>query len=1132
MRKFSSIIFIAILLAFSVWPTPKAEALMYRGVYVNGEVHYLSVGADAKHQTISHQSGKVDSNFSLALGKAVTQDVNSCTPDFGSLSENAAVFDQKIFFAYTGNPGCKTNSSTGLASVTHLYVIAWDLTSGDFVRANGVNSAYVGPKDLGPVYRTDSNTYGKYTGSVADLANAAIVVFNGLLYVFADNGTYTSADGVNWSSHPALQADGTYLEPLDAIPYYPPDADPLIMIIYGSYTTNDGGYASLHFKSWNGQFGAASVIHGSNINILSTTDQTGYFHRCLGLFAGTESPAFTMLPGNDFNGSGGFKAGAKTPALQLFLGFDDYSLAGDPNFLMRLEYSYNSSGGAWTLDPEVFLPNTGGYDYATIRAFPWFTPVCNPDTGVLVQHLVIDTTYSLYESTLKQVLKFTSDAMVPVNADIPPTCANPGGTATDTGTGVSDEQNATLRKYWTLVGMVMGSPPFAVNNSEDFQLAALSNVTYGQNDTSEVSNSQETDKNILVSAGITVQAGLGRAVGFKDKPDASYRHAWESANGTTTTSTVSYAQTFGTQYAATDPNDAASIGTMGWAFFHVPTIVVQDYALYAYDYDTTANTGTPLNQDITTTQVNQGDLSFRPAAFELANPGGPNDDFPGLLSGVAPLTNSTDLTGWTQGWESNSATNHYKTLLGDSTAGETKINTISFGGSTNGSVSYSKDKQTITTSGETSDVEAANKASLSTATWLKGLHVDAGYDGHFSNSMTTTTTLGTTVEAALGMPTCSEPGCIKSLTVQPYLLQATDANAPWIPAGYNSQLPWAMHWKIVSYTTVGGGQSGASPLPDMVSGKVVGRTPPKANAPEGEYAASGAGLENSSGVALSSYSLNGGKMAWLKPNGKLKPIPMKARQFVPAQGASVALNGYTWSSSEANGGWVRRGNVWIFKTSKSESADIVLLKLDFGRQTWDFDLSSSDLSPFLKASDGRAHLKLKVNDKYTFYFDCDHRVKTEWDHIIPATASEDLQLSRYRGSFDQSTGIGTATLKGTLPISLTHFGDFSISVNGRQFNIPLLSHKDYANAFAQGSALVYSRDGLALSVDFGGKTWKIQFNEQAFRRHLVPRAGAATIQVKVGGEPWYMGQHSIRDYTSRLDYGDPGSYRGGGAGIY
>ncbi len=711
------------------------------------------------------------------------------------------------------------------------------------------------------------------------MAGAAIVVYNNLLYVFADNGIYTSGDGVNWSGpYPALTEPavaGDYLEPLDAITYYPPNADPQIMIVYGNYTLYSTNYNSLYVMSWNGQFGAGSVLTGQYVRI-GESDASTSFSQCLGLFAGTESPAFTPQP---YNNPPNFSAGAKTPCLQLFLGAT-FINPSNPNrtgpAIRRLEYSYGANGGQWTVDPAVFLPNNGdGYDYATLYAFPWFITECTSNNNIQRQHLVIDT------GAGNQILYFTSDAMVPQNTDIPPSCNSTGGTATNTGAG-TPAANETLMKYWTLVGVVMGSPPFALNKAEDDAISNLSNVTYGNSQSVEVSNSQETDNSVLVSAGLTVQAGLEHVFGIQDQVDSSYKNAWESANGTSTTSSVSYGLTFGTANQLTNPSDADTIGMYGWAIFHVPTIVVQDYALYAYDYDTTTNTGTPLGQDITTTQVNQGDLSYQQVAFELANPGGPNDTFPGLMSGIAPLTKSTDFTGWQLGWESNSATNHYTTLLGDSTAGEPKINTITFVPGSNGNVSYSQETQAVTTTGQTSDVDVSNQTSLSLGTELNGFKADlsAGYDGNFSNSVTNTATLGTDVEAALGMTACYDSGCINNLIVQPYLLQASDANAPWVPAGYNSQLPWAMHWKIVAYTTVGGEQSGISPPPNNGSGTVVGGSGVVAEGPEGS---SGDG----------SYSVMGGNMVWQQSDGTLKPIPMTAQEFDPTLGASVKLNGFS-----------------------------------------------------------------------------------------------------------------------------------------------------------------------------------------------------------------------------------------------
>ena len=92
--RFSMTVTITILMAFAALAVPKAQAYMTRGIYVNDQVHYFSVGADSKRQTLSHQAGTVDSSTQLlTLGTAVTESLSSCTPDDGAVNMNGAVFD-------------------------------------------------------------------------------------------------------------------------------------------------------------------------------------------------------------------------------------------------------------------------------------------------------------------------------------------------------------------------------------------------------------------------------------------------------------------------------------------------------------------------------------------------------------------------------------------------------------------------------------------------------------------------------------------------------------------------------------------------------------------------------------------------------------------------------------------------------------------------------------------------------------------------------------------------------------------------------------------------------------------------------------------------------------------------------
>jgi len=1088
MRKFC--VTLTILIALAAWATPKAEGSMSRGIYVNGKVHFMGFGTAKNNKNqIYHKEAAVNETTWVWPVPSDNDTTNTQWMTFGvcnpaALSDssmNAAVFNNKIFFTFTANPGCGSSGS-------RLYLVAYDLTPGVspspwvmLTEANGTQQAQP-YKDLGAVHHTNTNN-----NKSPDKASAAIVVFNNLLYVFSDSGTYTSGDGIGWTSYSMLPNNDFNAEPLDAITYYPPDADPRIMIIYGSYSKGSVAYNAIWGANWNGKFGSAMDFRSEKLSLAGSKHVYGSG----GLFAGTATGA-------------GFTSGDRTSALQLFLKASDSSGLGT---IKRLEYSYSATGGAWKTDAQMFAPANG---YAYISTFPWYTTECNANNNIQRQNLVVNYfDAGGYGAPVNpRGFALTSDAMVPQNSDIPINCGSSGGTGTNTGTGTPDEM-AMLRKYWTLVGVVIGSPPFQLNGADSFYIEKLSNVTYGQSGSSEVSNSEARENSVILSAGLTVQAGIEHVIGVTDKVDFGFKHAWESEHETSTTSTTSYNFRLGTEYA--DPDAPENLGKSGWGIFNVPTIVVQNFALYAYDYDTAANTGTFLNQNVHTTQVKPDGLSVSPEAFDLENPGGGD----GLMSGIGPFKRSTDLAGWTQGWESNkkdSFTTHYKTLLGDGTKGEPRLNTIRFVNDAGGIVSYSDEIKTVTTTGRTTDVDLSNETDIDVGTELNGFKADlvAGYDGHFSNSVSNTTTLGTEVEAELGMHSCGDADCITSMTIQPFLLQATDANAPWVPSGYNAQLPWAMHWQVTKYTTVDGGRSAISPPADQGSGTVKGGHGLAAKASE-----VGSGTVDTG----SNYSLKGGKMAWRKANGLLRPIPMKAREFIPALGVSVELNGYTWSSSQADGGWARQGPVWIFQTTDSASRDVVVLRLDFSTQTWDFDLSKADLSPFLKPSEGRIHLKLSVNGKYKFYSDCEHEVKIQWDHNFPTTESGGLQLSRYRGSFDPSTGIGFAVLKGALPNGLTHFGDISFSVNGRKINVPLIPHKKYATALAGGSELVsINENGLSYHLDFGKKIWKVRLTGTDYHPRFAPRGNSTTIQVKVGGELWYSGKHAVQYYTSVLNY--------------
>lgn len=136
------------------------------------------------------------------------------------------MFNNQIFFAFTANPGCPSNPTSGS---TRLYVAGWDLAQNAFITF--VNSPYPYVYDFGKVNHTDMY----WNSNNTDEAGAAIVVFNGMLYVFSDSGTYTSTDGQSWTSNPPLQGNG--IQPMDAIVICPAGSGPLIMVVYGTVYT-------------------------------------------------------------------------------------------------------------------------------------------------------------------------------------------------------------------------------------------------------------------------------------------------------------------------------------------------------------------------------------------------------------------------------------------------------------------------------------------------------------------------------------------------------------------------------------------------------------------------------------------------------------------------------------------------------------------------------------------------------------------------------------------------------------------------------------------------------------------------------------------------------------------------------
>ena len=1039
-----------------------------RGVYVNGQVHLCYLNG----QTISHEACNVDP--STWMLSPLPGHADATLPFAGyrytamTYGEGIAVFNNQLFYAFVAN-----NAFSSSAPL-HAYVARFDLPT----------STWAGVKDLGTVHM-DNKSKGHNSG-------ACVAVFNNTLNVFTDSGVYTSADGTSWAAHPALLSSN--YQPLDAITIFPPDEDPRILLLVGYSGDVSNIYNTLDTELWNGKFGSDSQVYGMGVSL----GELVYGHAAL--FQGT------------FAGGNSFSAGAKAPVIQLFVN----SAASDgPGEVRRAEWTYSATGGSWSVDPHKLTHDS----IDNLISFPWYTTECYPASeSTVVDHIQRQTlVINYYQCTSSKCsdhewksMAFTSDAMVPQDKDVAITCGSWGGSGTDTGSSTDPADMATLRKYWSLVGVVLGSPPFAVNGLDDYEIENISNVQYGQDQGVQVQHAQEWENSVLFSAGLQVHAGFfDGLLKIEDQLDLGYKHAWQTAHEDTSSSSIGFDIEMGT--VASNPDNLEDLGRFGWAIFNVPTVIVQDYALYAYDYSVQTMSGTYLNQDLHSTQVLPDGLSVLPFSFELENPGGPNDEVPGLLAGMGPFPKSTDLDQWTATWESAGG-GPWTTVLGTGGNLEPKVNPVKFSQGQNVSVTFSKDSETVDSSGQTTSVDISDELGMEVGTKLRGFKADlkAGYEGQFSTKVTNSTSFSSEVTAGLGMKPCESPGpgCVSSLTVQPFWLQATDVTAPWIPAGYNQQLPWCMAWQVTASTLDDGGQSGLCSAPARISGKAVG----------------GAGAVREEGGALEAaaaggrYTIEGGRLAWLDSDGVETPIPLTADGFDPASGATVSINRHAWSSAQAEGKWSRQGQVWTFKTKASAHSEVATLKLDFAGRTWDFDLSKTDLSTPFRAAESRAHLKLNVNGRYTFYCDVQPQVQVRWDFKRAANRADAMDVFRYSGTYDASTGEGSLLLKGDLPQTLDTFGDVAFEVNGHRFDVPLLAHKDFQWAFDGRKVLQYDKEGTHVTVDFKEKTWKAQFKHAAFHRLAAPRWGSARLRILVCGVPWFSEELPVTDYTTKMKF--------------
>lgn len=1143
-----------------------------RMVLVNGKIHRILRNAYSNNE-LRYARGHADGDWKLQTetislpALATPWPCRTWIPKYGTSSdavelfaaEGLAVFDNKIFVAFTADADC-SNHNAGMAA----YVAAFDLTpTADapdghwtlFPGGKGGGSQEVVQYNKVALGSARTDTPAKGWGS-----GAAITVFNNQLYLFSNNGVYTSGDGKGWTYHAAPFATNTQHEPLDAVTLNTPDGQ-RILIVYGYISGQHYNYDHLDAVDWNGKFGAesqAKVFNGTNDSGLY--DPSGHWRGRVSLTVGTKAK------GNAGDNEE-LAAGALVPAVQLFGQSGEQFTTSNHNPARHAEYVYTTIAngwGTWTWDStRVKYFN---HVNPSLMVYPWSDFQCDSsyvDRQGMRQYMVLLGGYNWWLT--ETPFAFASDFLVPQHE------RNTACTYVDPADGKTkampppagiENNTETYRNYWTLVGVILGSPPFSKNGATNTNiLDKLSDVSLSQDSTQSVETTSEMENSLSVSVGHKITAGILDMLNFSKSFDASYKHTWEKQSGTTSSVALSIEHTYGSSTAT-----EAAIGTVGWLVISAPHVYVQDWTVYGYDRKHNSSIGgTALSfvpgldctlpssgcLDLQTVST-KGTPDYRDEYFDLRNPAASGSLFAGMGSfdyadiymnhvsldyWLAPKNRTTnEVLNWQydERWETRAGdggTTYYSCKSGD-TSCNSIAKLLASSGSQDTST-YKLVKETMTGSGHTDEVHLERGASIGGELKLKGFSVGAennisvGYEGKFSWNTKTTTGTGTTVTASQLVPACalSETDCYRSVNVRPYWLHpvasfAAAGKIPWIPTAFQSQTPWCLTWKITTACKVGelNCPSGAgssdyatlSPLSASVGG-FSGTAPPPDNAFGRIVNGSGGG---EGGEPYSHYFVQGGHMAWLNDEGGELRIPMNADDFLPAQGVTIEVNGGSWSSS-GNGTWKRHGDTWQFQTNPGAQPRVTL-NLDFGSATYDLTIQKADLNGRVLAGVTNARLVLGVNDRYRFYTVLNHDIDISWQWSKPPADNATSHVTLFEGRYNSGNQSGKMAMAGTLPADLPAFGDMEININDRPYVARLITMDGFQEAFEAGSVFRYAKEGLILFIDFGNKTWSATFNEKAFHSLLAPRWGTVRARIIVGGVPLMTEDNAIVDYSANL----------------
>lgn len=308
------------------------------------------------------------------------------------------------------------------------------------------------------------------------------------------------------------------------------------------------------------------------------------------------------------------------------------------------------------------------------------------------------------------------------------------------------DESYNLSSAWSLIGVIEGVPPFALNNNKPGS-AGESSVSYGASTTSTVSTSSSFGLNMSLGGEASYEGfsvGLNVSQGFK----------WVRDYDTTITSSVNFKW---------DNSGSNGDGSKGFMLIQKPTLVVDNYTKYAADKTTSLG---PV--DFTTTS----NVSLEYDVYSLSSP----------PDGMKARPISSNYQGW---YLSDPPTANVVESIN-------ALSAVHGVGSTTSSLDLAKSESVRSDSSTTVKVSASLKI------------FQASGDVSLDYSSTNSTKLSQNISATLTLadPPEGEERPVDRISVTPYWLSASKeiSNAYWIPSSHKGCTPWCLTWSVISLT--------------------------------------------------------------------------------------------------------------------------------------------------------------------------------------------------------------------------------------------------------------------------------------------------------------------------------------------